>query len=566
MNDFLRSDYVIIGGVAAGPKSAATLARRLPDAKITLFQKEDLLSYGTCGLPFFASGDISSIEELLVTSYGVERDADFFEKAKNFTAITGAEIISIDRQNKTISGKMIQTGEEFTHGYDKLVLATGAVPANPPFPVADCPNIRSFTRPDDAMHFRRQAEQGKIGKAVVIGGGLIGCEVIQSCADLWGIETTLIEIKEHLLPYVLDNEMAAIVEREVVRHDIRLITGVGVEKIETDADGLPVVHVNGQEPISADYVFLCLGVRPNVALARSCDLTIGQTGAIDVNEFMQTSDPDIYAGGDCVETVNHLTGRKMYIPMGSMANRHGRVIAEHIAGQARPFPGALGAFLVKIFDLNVGAVGLSEAVADLTGLKTNSVWGSFPDKPDYYPEYKTFSAKMTYDRADGQLLGLQAVGTGDICRRIDVFSTFLNFKGSIENLLDFEHGYAPPYSEALDPLHHLAGIAHAQRDGFVFTNIEDVAKSIANEAIWLDVRETDEVDGNPIPATGNRLNIKALNIPLKELKGRTAGLDRGKKVVLICKRGVRSYQAAHILKNAGFEDIVIVGGGVQTMQ
>ena len=565
MNDILHSDCVIIGGVAAGPKCAATLARRQPTATITLFQKENLLSYGTCGLPFFASGDISSLEELLVTSYGVARDADFFDKAKNFTAITGAEIVAVDREKKTITGKMIQSGETFTHGYDKLVIATGAVPTDPPFPVANCSNIRTFTRPDDAVHFRRQAEQGKIGKAVVIGGGLIGCEVIQSCADLWGIETTLIEIKDHVLPYVLDDEMAVIVEREMKHHDVELITGVGVEKIETDDNGQPVVHVTGREPISADYVFLCLGVRPNVELARSCGLGIGQTGAIEVNEFMQTSDPNIYAGGDCVETVNQLTGRKIYIPMGSMANRHGRVIAEHIAGCARPFPGALGAFLVKVFDLNVGAVGLSEIVANQTGLKTRAVWGSFPDKPDYYPEYKTFSAKMVYDTTDGQLLGLQAVGTGDICRRIDTFSTHLHFKSTVEQLLDFEHGYAPPYSEALDPLHHLAGIARAQRDGFDFVNIYHAVRN-AGDALWLDVRETDEVESRPIPSPGDENTIKALNIPLKEIKDRVSELDKSKKIVIICKRGVRSYQAAHILKNAGFTDVVIVGGGVQTMQ
>ncbi|MBN2226192.1 MAG: FAD-dependent oxidoreductase [candidate division Zixibacteria bacterium] len=565
MNDSQHSDCVIIGGVAAGPKCAATLARRRPGATITLFQKEELLSYGTCGLPFFASGDISSLEELLITSYGVARDADFFAKAKSFTAITAAEITTIDREKKTITGRMIHTGETFTHGYDKLVITTGANPTPPPFPVADCPNVRTFTRPADAAYFRRQAEQGKIGKAVVIGGGLIGCEVIQSCADLWGIETTLIEIKNHVLPYVLDDEMAEIVEREIIRHDVKLASGVGVEKIETDGDGNPVVYVTGREPISADYVFLCLGVRPNITLAQSCGLAIGQTGAIEVNEFMQTSDPDIYAGGDCIETVNQLTGRKMYIPMGSMANRHGRVIAEHIAGCARPFPGALGAFLVKVFDLHVGAVGLSEIVANQTGLKTRAAWGSFPDKPDYYPEYKTFSAKMVYDTADGQLLGLQAVGSGDICRRIDAFSTHLHFKSTVDQLLDFEHGYAPPFSEALDPLHHLAGIAKAQRAGFVFANIDHAVKQFG-DAFWLDVRETDEVEGQPIPSVAGTDSINALNIPLKEIKDRVSQLDKTRKIVIICKRGVRSYQAAHILKNAGFTDVVIVGGGVQTMQ
>ncbi|UCD17329.1 MAG: FAD-dependent oxidoreductase [Candidatus Zixiibacteriota bacterium] len=566
MVDIDHSNYVIIGGVAAGPKTAASLARRLPKSKITLFQKEDLLSYGSCGLPFFASGDLNSIDELVVTSYGVPRDADFFRKVKGFEAITGAEIIRIDRAKKTVAGKLIGTGETFLHRYDKLVLATGSVPARPPFPVAKSPAIRYFTRPDDAVHFRRQAEQGKIGKAVVIGGGLIGCEVIQACADLWGIETTLIEIQDQLLPYVLDADMAAIVRREIAGQNIEVLTGIGVERITLNDAGQPVVFIPGYNPITADYVFLCLGVRPQSDLAGDCGLQLGKTGAISVNEFMQTSDQDIYAGGDCAESIHQITGEKLYIPMGSLANRHGRVIADHIAGVTQPFPGVLGAFFVKIYGCNVGAVGLSEAAARKAGLAARAVWGTFPDKPDYYPEYRTFVLKMIYDNVDRRLLGLQAVGTGDICRRIDVFSAFLQHRATINDLLDFEHGYAPPYSEALDPLHHLAGIAEARQDGLDIIGAGSVIQSEIRDAVWLDVRETDEVESQPLPAGDVDHPESILNIPLKQLRDRVKEFDPDKRIFIVCKRGVRSYQAACILKAAGIRNVTILGGGVQALQ
>jgi rhodanese-related sulfurtransferase len=277
---------------------------------------------------------------------------------------------------------------------------------------------------------------------------------------------------------------------------------------------------------------------------------------------MQTSDDNIYAGGDCVESVHQLTGKELYLPLGSLANRHGRVIAENLAGNDAEFPGVLGAVLLKVFDLNIGAVGLTESVAHEAGLAVNRVWGSFPDKPDYYPEVKTLSAKMVYSENDGKLLGLQAVGNGDVCRRIDVFSVMLQHKDSLDDLLDLEHGYAPPYSEALDPLHHLASAAQAQTRAVDFISpVFDHSRheELHKDVFWLDVREEAEVSTQPWPCPGGNI----VNIPLNDLRRRTSELDRNKRILIVCRRGVRSYQAALILKRAGFEDVHIVGGGTQ---
>jgi len=556
-----KSDFVIIGGVACGPKTGAVLARRLPDAKITLFQKDKYLSYGACGLPYYASGDINRFEELTKTSYGIARTPEFFKDTKGFEVRTESEVTAINRDSKTVTAKNLSTGEIYEHGYGKLVIATGANPVTPSFPVADSPRIKPFTRPDEAISFRKLAQTGQIRKAVIIGGGMIGCELAEAAGGLWGIEVTLIEKENQLLPYVLDPEMAKIAERELVRNDIRVMTGSIVERIELTPEGNPIVKLKSGDLLETDYVFLCLGVKPETTLAKACGLELGATGGIKVDNYLQTSDPDIYAGGDCIESVNQFTGQPLYIPMGSLANRHGKTIAENLAGNKTKFPGVLGAFMVKIFELNIGAVGLSGIAAAKANLKANCIWGSYADKPDYYPEFKTFTAKMIYDDKQ-KLLGFQAVGEGDIVRRVDVFSAFLQSRGTLDDLLNLEHGYAPPYAESLDPLYHLASAAKAQLNGTSFVN-PGALDMAGDNAIWLDIRETVEYNDKKWPYESK---FTSLNIPLGELRDKINLLDRNKKIMLICKRGSRSYQASMILKAAGFTDIHIVGGGIMALE
>jgi NADPH-dependent 2,4-dienoyl-CoA reductase/sulfur reductase-like enzyme/rhodanese-related sulfurtransferase len=555
-----KQKVLIIGGVAAGCKTAATLARRTTRFDITVFEKGEHISYATCGLPYFASGDINSFDELTHTSYGISRTPEFFRQSKEFNVVTKAEVISIDRENKTIQVKHLEDGSITEHDYDYLVIATGATPVEPPFPIAQSPKIRHFTKPEDARNFRRSAEQGKTGKAVIIGGGFIGCELVESTAGLWGIETTLVEKEDRLLPYILDSEMSRIVEREMTRQGIDLKVGCKVEKVELDAENNPVVYLDNGETITSDYVFLALGVQPNVRLAKECGLEIGITGAIKVDNFLRTSDPNIFAGGDCIESTSRVTGKPLYLPMGSLANRHGRIIAKNIAGIKTEFNAVNGAFLIKVFDMNVGAVGISESAANNINIKTQSVWGAFADKPDYYPESKQLTLKMIYDKNDNRLLGLQAAGTGDICRRIDVFSTYLNKKATTDDLFDFEHGYAPPYAEALDPLHHLAAIAEAKQRGVKFESPGGIDDD--NDTIWLDVREPEEVKALPWPIVETD---RYFNIPLNDLKNNLDKLDKSKKIRIICRRGPRSYQSATILKNAGFGDIHIISGGTQAV-
>lgn len=254
----------------------------------------------------------------------------------------------------------------------------------------------------------------------------------------------------------------------------------------------------------------------------------------------------------------------MYVPMGSLANRHGRVIAENIAGFDAEFSGALGTFVVKVFDLNVGSVGLSAAAAAGAGIETASVWGSFPDKPDYYPDARMMTLKMVYEPGSGRILGLQAVGTGDICRRVDVMSALVQSGATVADALAFEHGYAPPYAEALDPIHHLAAMAQAQQRGNISLVAPDIDPSAYDDdTVWLDVREPAEIEAEPWPHDADGGYGRLVAIPLNELRERLDDLDKNCNIVVICKRGPRAYQALVILRQAGFANVAFVGGGFQ---
>jgi NADPH-dependent 2,4-dienoyl-CoA reductase/sulfur reductase-like enzyme/rhodanese-related sulfurtransferase len=389
---------------------------------------------------------------------------------------------------------------------------------------------------------------------VIIGGGYIGCEMAEAMGGLWGISTTLIEKEEHVLNTVLDPEMNRLVARELTGQGIDLRTNCTVEKVVRNGDG-GAVHLAAGEVLEADFIVICVGVVPETTLARDCGLTIGITGAIFVDDHFRTSDPDIYAGGDCVEVIHRFSGERVYYPLGSLANRHGWMIAENLAGNSTSYPGVIGNFLVKIFDLNIGSAGFNSAAAARFVTKPATVWATCPDRPDYYPESKTITLKMIYGEDDGRLWGLQVVGEGDVARRIDVFSSFLQSGGGVDDLLFFEHGYAPPFNEGIDPLHHLAGIARARQRGTTFMNPLDVDQSVADGAIVLDVREAGEQQDKP-------LNIpRAVGLPLDRLRSELAGVPSDKKIILLCQRGGRAYQAAIYLQDAGFTNVAVLGGG-----
>ncbi|MBD3233733.1 MAG: pyridine nucleotide-disulfide oxidoreductase [candidate division Zixibacteria bacterium] len=550
-------NIVIIGGVATGPRAAARLKRLLPEANITLVNESSKLSYGACGLPYFASGDISDINELYKTSFGIIRDEEYFRDTKGFSVLTPYRAENINRIEKVVHVTQVENGEKSSLEYDYLVIATGASPIRLDIPGAESDRVRTFSRPDDASYYRKLAETGQLGSVCIVGAGFIGCELCESFTALWGIETTVIEKEAHVLPTILDEEMAALVQAEMIKNGVTVKCGATVAGFDEGNDS---VTVNlGGETLSVDQVVMAVGFTPNSVLAKDCGLIIGETGGISVNDHLQTSEPSIYAGGDCVESYHRILNRGVFIPLGSIANRHGRLIANNIAGREDTFPGAVGSLVVKIFDINVAATGITEKCAKENNINASCVWGSFIDKAEYYPEWEYVYCKMVYERDSGRLLGLQAVGPGDVTRRVDIFAQLLHQSATLDDLLDIEAAYSPPYATALDPLYVLGCIAKNQEeDSINAVNPEFLAESDFGDVNLIDVREDEEREAEPLKVR----NANLVEIKLGDLRTRASDLRSESKAMVVCHRGVRGYEGARILKNAGYENVAYLGGGV----
>jgi len=545
---------VMVGGMAAGCKAAARLKRLKPDYKVTIIEKKPFVSFGTCGMPFFASGDVDDFAELMSTPYGVVRDAKFFKESKDIDVLINSEVIRIDTENKIVTYKSIESGEISEIEYDELILGTGAAPLSPRFPCPESDKISTFHNPLDAKNFRQKAQIGKIGKAVVIGGGYIGTELAEALVSLWGIETTLIELDEHLLPRCMDKDIAKLLESAFSKEDVDLKLSTKVEKIELDDDGSPVVYTNdGWNSGPADHVFLCMGIKPSVALAESIGVKIGDLGGIVVNEHLQTNIPYVWAAGDCIEAINLITSEPSLFPLGSLANRQGRVIADNIAGRESKFKGAIGTISMKAFGFITASAGLTEKEARKTGYDTGCVTATFYDRPDYHPDNKNLFGKLVYDRKDMRLLGLQLAGYGEVTRYIDSFSVFASNGMTCYDLIDFEHAYTPPHSGPMNPLNSLGAMAISQEEGVPCLSCLD-AENYNGQII--DVREDAEINAFIYSEEAKCYNIMEYKKHLDEF-------DKNKPLLVVCQKGPRSYEAALTFIQNGFKDVKYLGGGVQ---
>jgi NADPH-dependent 2,4-dienoyl-CoA reductase/sulfur reductase-like enzyme/rhodanese-related sulfurtransferase len=546
-------DVVIIGGMAAGCKAAARLKRLKPDYHVTIIEQRSFVSYGTCGMPLYASGDADDFFDLAKTSYGIIRTPEFFKSVKDVEVLINSKALRIDTESRTVHCRNLDLNDEFHLNYDYLVIATGAEPVMPDnliLPESD--RISTFHNPLDAKRFRELAQKGKIGSSAIIGGGLIACELAEALVSLWGIETTVIEKEGHLLSTCLDKEMSLFIERKFAENEINIELSATTEKIALPIKGNPVLYLSNGKEIEVDYLFVCTGVKPSVSILYDTGILTGELGGIKVDDKMMTSIPGIYAGGDCVESLNIVTGNKSVFPLGSLANRHGRVIADNIAGIESKYPGAAGTVSMVVFNTITANTGINEKTALKLGIDYSCVWGTWSDRPDYHPNHKNIFAKMIYEKGNGKLLGLQLIGIGEVTRYIDVFSFMLMKKCTIEDLLEFEHAYNPPHSGPLTILFNLGAMALAEMNGgteclnpYYITNDDEV---------FLDVRE--DYEASAIPLTEN-----SINIPLSKLRNEISELDKSKKYVIICQKGSRSFEAAIILKNAGFGITGYIGGG-----
>ena len=359
-------EVVIIGAVALGPKVACRLKRLRDDAHVTMIDRDALISYGGCGIPYFISGDVSDARELQSTSFHMVRDAMFFRLAKDVEVLARTEAAAVDRLAKTVRIRNLDTGQERDLPYDKLVLATGSRANRPPIPGVELEGVFTVSDLNEAIKIKEKISSGAIGKAVVIGAGAIGLEMTEALADLWGIETAVLEIQDQILPGVIGPRISGMVRAHLAEHEVNEVF-LGEKVLRIEGEGRVERVVTDQRVLDADLVILAAGVRPNSDLARSAGLEVSPRGAVIVNSRFQTSDPDVYAGGDCIENINLVTGKPVYLPSGALANRQGRIIGTNLAGAVEEFDGVVGSFILKCFEINVAAAGLSLDTAKAEG-------------------------------------------------------------------------------------------------------------------------------------------------------------------------------------------------------
>ncbi|MBT7162276.1 MAG: FAD-dependent oxidoreductase [Victivallales bacterium] len=407
---------VVIGGSAAGPKAAAKARRMDQHAEITIVQKGPDLSMASCGYPYYVGGTFDDRNQLICTPTGVVRDPMFFMNAKGITALTNTAATALDRQNRTVSCRNVETGEEQSLAYDKLILATGATPLMPPVPGIDLEGITSLQSMRDADYLRKMRDEKRIRNAVVVGGGLIGVETCEAL-HLAGIDITVVEMLPQILMF-LDWEMARLLENHMKDKGAHVVTENPVSAFLGENGKLVGVKLRNGTELPCELAVVATGVRPNSGLAREAGLAVGDRGGISVDQFMQTSDPDIYAVGDCVEIPNLITGKKVHAPYGDLANLEGRVAAQNaVQGNRVVFPGTIQTGVCKVFDYSAGATGLSERSAGEAGLDPVCVVSAAPDKPGFMGG-KLLVMKMVAERKTGRLLGVQCVGPGDVSKRI----------------------------------------------------------------------------------------------------------------------------------------------------
>lgn len=547
---------VIIGGVAAGTKAAAKARRLDQDAEITIVERGEHISYAGCGLPYYISGIVKERNDLMSTPIGVLRDPKFFKAVKDLTVLNFHEALSIDRANKEVTVKDLNRDQAYQIPYDKLIISTGSDPFVPPIPGRDLEGVHCLQKIEDAEDIRAELEQRKARDVVIIGGGLISIESTENLAEA-GCRVSVVEVMPQILGF-LDQDMALLVQKHMEAKGIKVVTGEKVERIEGENGRVKAV-VTENNNLPADFVIIAAGVRPNIKLAQEAGLEIGKTGAIAVDRRMGTSDPDIFAVGDCVENRCLVCQKNFYsyTPLGSTANKHGRVAAINVCGGDEHFNGIVQTGILKVFEFNVGRTGLTEQQARDEEFDPVTVITAGPDKAHFYPTAKPIIIKLVGDRKSGRLLGAQIVGAGEIDKRLNAVATALYYSARVEDISGFDLAYAPPFSPAMDNLIDAANSLRNKLEGkyqgmgpFELKRLLDEGEDI----FLLDVRSPGEYEEVRIPG--------ATLIPLGALRQRLEEVPKDRVVVAFCKSSLRAYEASIILKYNGYGNIWVLDGGI----
>ncbi|HOV37523.1 MAG TPA: FAD-dependent oxidoreductase [Spirochaetales bacterium] len=542
---------VIVGGVAGGATTAARLRRNAEQAEILLFERGGYISYANCGLPYYIGEVIQDRNNLFVVS------KETFEQNFHVQVRINSEITEIDRGRKTVTVKEAATGREYKESYDKLVLSPGAEPIKPPIPGINDERIFTLRSVVDTDHIKNFVDTRKPRRVVIVGAGFIGLEMAENLHHR-GLQVTIVEMAQQVMN-VVDYEIAAEVHQHLKTKHVEFYLNDGVASFEGGDESLTVTLKSGRK-IATDLVILSIGVRPDTKLAKAAGLEIGSAGGIKVNPYLQTSDPDIYALGDAIEFPNPITGKPALTFLAGPANKQGRIAADNIAfGNKKTYPGSLATAIAKVFDLTVASTGFAEKSLKAEGLPYQAINFHASSHAGYYPGAKGLSIKLTFHPESGKLYGAQIVGYEGVDKRIDLFATVLRHGGTVQELAEIEHAYAPPYSSAKDPVN----IA-----GFVAENIllgrsrhiqwHELLEKDLPTLFLLDVRTPEEYALGTIEG--------AVNIPHNQVRNRLSEIPRDRTIIVFCAAGLRAYVAERILLQNGYTDVYNLSGGYKTFQ
>lgn len=529
---------LIIGGVAAGTKTAAKLKREDRSLDVTVITKDQDISYAGCGLPYYVGGLIEGRDELIVNTP---------QKYSGLTGVevrTGKEAAALDAQKKEITVKDTVSGATEVCPYDKLVIAVGASPAELPIAGRDLPGVFKMRTPDDADGIRTYAEENKVKKAVVIGAGFIGLEAAENLKAR-GIDVTVIDFAPQILPNILDPEMAAYAKKHLLREGIRVITGTSAEAV-LGTDKVTGVKTSAGT-LACELLVMAAGIRPNTKFLEGTGIEMFK-GTILVDEQMKTNLDDIYAAGDCVMVKNRITGKAQWSPMGSSANLEGRTLAQVLTGTQKSYPGVLGTGVVKLPGLNIGRTGLTEEQAREAGYDVETVLVPTDDKAHYYPDASFFITKLIADRQTRKLLGIQVFGPGAVDKMVDIAVMGMNMGAVLEDFENADFAYAPPFSTAIHPFVQAVYVLMNKLDGSLVSMTP--AEYAAGKAKGYRV-----VDVQPEPAIHG-----AFFVNLAKVNGEIEGLDKKEKLLLVCAKGKRAYFLQNRLRYYGYENTVVLEG------
>ncbi len=537
---------VIIGGVAAGTSAAAKARRNNEDAQIKIFDADKDVSYSSCGLPYYIGLQVEDRKQL------VPRDAIFFKQKYNIDVYTSHQVLEIQPQSQSLIIQNMTTQEIFTEMYDKLIIATGAQAVVPAIDGSKKPNVFYLRNVISADNIRKYVLEEKPKTAVIVGSGFIGMEMAENLVTR-GIRVSIVELAEHVMP-VLDPDVAVYLAEYLKEKGVEVVTGDSVVRMVGNPTVNQVVLKNGQV-MEADLVLMAVGVKPNVQLARKAGIELGSTGAIKINAKMQTNIKNIYACGDCVESFSVITGKPIYRPLGSTANKMGRIAGDQITGGDLVFQGGLGTGIFKVFDMAVAQTGLTEKEAKREGYEVAICHNIKPDKPEYC-HGQDMLIKAVADKKTGKVLGVQIIGKSGVDKRIDVFVTAITFGAKAEDLVHLDLAYAPPFSTTKDPVMYTGMILdNILRRGRKLITADELQDRIQKgEAMQLiDAREARQFQQTHIAG--------AVNIPQERLRTVLDSLNKESITVTYCNKGVTGNAAQNILLNHGFEQVYNLSGG-----